>query len=127
MRGAMSLASRAQCVQQDFDLHLEESLFHDLCASVGSSTRHRQRLGDSHSIVLESELIPTLAARLRTAPWAQVVAARSGDEQGGTLMALLLVSALLTEVRGVEVQPHSLVQQTIVRQVRCRRTRVAGT
>ena len=68
MQGQTSLLSRAQRVQQDYDLHLEEGLFLDLAARVKLDIRDWQRLGDPRTIVLKSELMVTLAARLRTAP-----------------------------------------------------------
>jgi len=127
MQGQTSVLRRAQRVQQDFDLQLEEGLFLDLAARVKSNTCDWQRLGDPRSIVLESELMITLAARLRTAPWPHVVmVARSEDEQGATLMALLLINTLLTAVRGSD-EPGGfdarspLVLQTVVRQVCCYR------
>ena len=121
MQGQTSLLSRAQRVQQDYDLQLEEGLFLDLAARVTSRTRDWQRLGDPRSIILESELVIRLAARLRTAPWATVVMA---PRSGGALMALLLINTLLTAVRGSDdsggfdtLKP--LVLQTVVRQVCC--------
>ena len=123
MQGQTSLLGRAQRVQQEYDLHLEEGLFLDLAARVQLSTRDWQRLGDPRTIILESELMITLAARLRTAPWATVVMV---PRSGGALMALLLINTLLTAVRGSDdsggfdaLKP--LVLQTVVRQVCCRR------
>ena len=122
--------SRAQRVQQGFDLHLEEGLFRDLHACLEGGPADRQLLGDPQSIVLESDLVVSLATRLRSAAWAKVVAVPRGEDaqKVGARSALLLVNSVLTTVHngdgsgcsGVQPRPHVL--QALVRQVcmRCK-------
>ncbi len=125
MRGSTSLLSRALRVQQHFDPQLENELFRDVLAYRTASPRERQRLGDPHGIVLESDLLVKLAARLRRAPWVKVVTVARGrdPEVDATMLALVLLNTLI-HIRnraeaydGCEEDPRPGVLLAIVRQV----------
>ena len=126
MPGSSSLLSRALCVQQQFNRYLEDELCRHLFAYRNASPPERQRLGDAHSIVLESDVVIKLAARLRSVPWPKVVtvARFKGPQVDAAISALSLLAELLHVVLGgdatvgCEAEPRPDVLLTIVRQVR---------
>ena len=121
-----SLLSRARCVQQQFNPHLEDELFRDLFACREATPRERKRLGDPHSIILESDAVTRLTARLRSAPWPKVVTVARGKnpQVDAAISAVLLLAKLLHVVHcgdasvGCEVASRPDALQAVVRQVR---------
>ena len=77
-RASTALVSSARRVQQQFDGGLELALVQAVDSWQNGGPGARDRLGDPHAIVLESELVVALAARLRAAPWAEVGCTTSG-------------------------------------------------
>ena len=125
MRGSTPLASYACRVQQQANDDIEGKLVEALSAWQNGSASDRQRLGEPHTIVLESEMVPSLAARLRGAPWMEVVTAVPGTSSPavGVNRAMLLLGYVLRLVHpfdadfGSSAQPSTHVMQTLVQQV----------
>ena len=123
------LAKGAGCVQQRFDDHVEGMLLPLLAKWQKLSPRDQRRMGDPATIVLETELVASLSARLRAAPWQQVVTAanRDGSQIRGaeSAMELLLVLFRLLHNCGAALrkdrepaQPSTPVLQALLRQAR---------
>ncbi len=133
MQGSTLLAASARMVQQESDGDREAALQLDLATWQQDDAGDRQRLGDPHTIVLESELVARLAARLRATPWADVASGRTGADAptDGVSRALVLLITIFTIVHhgdrsgdGSSMQPRPHVLQTLLRQVCPRSSRL---
>jgi len=95
-RGSPALATVAGLVRRRFDTAIEADLLKAVEAWQDGGPPQRQCTDDPHSIVLGSQLVVTLAARLRAAPWAAMFGDRPGSASPvpGTHAALLLLSSL---------------------------------
>lgn len=120
MRGASEMLTLARRVEQQPDRDVEKALVHVLLAWLEAGRRERQRLGDPHSIVFESELVSRLSARLRSAPWSKVATMSRRDDRhvDGATSALLLFRLLFGIMHDSEERPSVQVLQTLLRQVR---------
>ena len=127
MQGWTSLATAALRVQQSYDSEIEQTLLPELLARRDGTPDDRRRLGDPSTIVLESEAVIRLAARLSSAPWADVLTAASDSDSqgqaGGIKSALLLLASLLASLHDIDAavgtsgQPSAHVLQSFVQQV----------
>ncbi len=126
MPASTLLASYARRVKKEADDGAERKLVEALSGWLNGSASERQRLGEPHSIVLETDLVASLSARLRTAPWMEVVTAASGADSlapVGANRAMLLLGLVVRLVHPVDddvdgaAQPSAHVLQTLVRQV----------
>ena len=119
------LASYACRVQQQLDNDVEPKLVDALSAWLMAALPTALRIGEPHSVVLGSELLSCLAARLRCAPWKTVVTAVPGtaSHAAGVNRAMLLLGLVLRLVHPVDddfgssAQPSTHVLQTPMRQV----------
>jgi len=112
-------------VQQRYDSGLEGDVLRSIQAWDVSCGPHRRQT-DPHAIVLESELVGHLAARLRAAPWDEVAAAAPRPETVamGVHSALRLLCALFEVVHtgdatlGEAPRLRTRVLRTLLQQVR---------
>ncbi len=125
MPGSTPLADYAGRVQQQYDRDAEQNLSEALDAWLDGSSRIRQRLGEPSTIVLETDLVPSLAARLRSAPWLEVVTAAPGSgcpapAAGSAVTLLALVISLVhppDDDFGSSARSSAHVLWTLLRQV----------
>lgn len=124
LRGSTPLAHYARCVVEDFAAH-ERDLALALSAWQTGSPHERQQLGDPSTIVLESELIASLATRLRSTPWMTMAAVHPdhGSPLSDGHCTLLLLGCLFRVLDfndtagGTPPQPGAPVLRSLLRQV----------
>ncbi len=103
MRRSTPLATCASRVQQLFDEDVEYELAQKLKKWFSGSPRDRRRLGDPGTIVLESELVAVLGARLRAERGAVVAfpaTAREDSRISAAVSALQLLHSVFKAVHG---------------------------
>jgi len=95
------LATLARRVKIGFDVAPEDDLLSALHATPGGDHTLRRELGSPDTIVLQTEVVATLAARLRRAPWVAVAtqSCAGNDPVLGTRSALRLLSDIFRTLR----------------------------
>jgi len=127
MQGSTLLAASARRVQQHFNEDIEAELSTQLHDWQEGDFHQRQLLGDPGSVVLGSELVVVLGARMRGAPWRDVVKGAAPDDHRvrGAESAMMLLSSLLGNRRddtpeadaGSFADESTAALQTLLRQV----------